>query len=60
MTQNFPDSIAVPAATIDDVIWQLTEIVEWSKQNNSRMGYFAAIYRKVTIQVKKGIQELFR
>ena len=57
LTQNFPNSIAVPATTIDDVIQQLTAIVEWSKQNNSRMGYFAALYRKVTIQVKKGIQE---
>lgn len=57
MTLNFPNSIAVPATTIDDVIQQLTAIVEWSKQNNARMGYFAALYRKVTIQVKKGIQE---
>lgn len=54
---SFPSAIASPATTIDDVITQLTAIVEWSKQNNSRMGYFAALYRKVTIQVKKGIQE---
>lgn len=56
-TASFPASIAIPATTIDDVIAQLTAIVEWSKQNNSRIGYFAALYRKVTIQVKKGIQE---
>jgi len=54
--QNFPASIATPAKTIDDVISQLTAIVEWSKENNSRMGYFAALYRKVTINVKEGIQ----
>lgn len=54
---SFPSAIASPATTIDEVITQLTAIVEWSKQNNSRMGYFAALYRKVTIQVKKGIQE---
>lgn len=54
---NFPDSIATPATTIDEVIAQLTAIVEWSKENNSRLGYFAALYRKVTIQVKKGIQD---
>ena len=57
MDTNFPASISTPAATIDEVIMQLTAIVEWSKQNNSRMGYFAALYRKVTIQVKKSIQE---
>jgi hypothetical protein len=54
---DFPASIATPATTIDDVISQLTAIVVWSKENNSRMGYFAALYRKVTIQVKKGITE---
>jgi hypothetical protein len=52
---NFPVIIATPAQTIDEVIGQLTAIVEWSKENDSRMGYFAALYRKVTIQVKKGI-----
>jgi len=56
---SFPASIATPATTIDDVINQLNDIVEWSKQNNSRMGYFAALYRKVTIQVKKGIEDGF-
>ncbi len=54
---DFPASIATPASTIDDVINQLAAIVEWSKENDSRMGYFAALYRKVTIQVKKGIVE---
>lgn len=56
---SFPTAIATPAATINDVINQLTAIVEWSKQNNSRIGYFAALYRKVTIQVKKGIEDGF-
>ena len=54
-TTNFPAAIATPAQTIDEVIEQLTAIVEWSKDNDSRMGYFAALYRKVTIQVKQGI-----
>ncbi len=54
---NLPAVFSTPATTIDEVIEQLTAIVEWSKQNNSRMGYFAALYRKVTIQVKVGIQQ---
>ncbi|PXV76327.1 hypothetical protein C8R14_13329 [Nitrosomonas eutropha] len=52
-TTRFPASIATPARTIDDVTHQLTAIIEWSKQNNSRTGYFAALYRKVIIQAKK-------
>lgn len=44
---DFPASIATPAKTIDEVINQLTSIVEWSKDNNSRIGYFAALHRKV-------------
>lgn len=56
---DFPALITTPAETIDDVIQQLTAIVDWSKQNSSRIGYFAALYRKVTIQVKKGIEENF-
>ena len=54
---NFPASIETPAETIDEVIDQLTAIVEWSKAKNSRKGYFAALYRKVTVEVKKGIQD---
>ena len=35
----------------------LNKIIEWSKENRSRSGYFPALYRKVTIRVKKGIDE---
>jgi hypothetical protein len=45
--------------TIDQVIDQLTEIIDWSRTTNSRLGYFAALYRKVTIKVKEGIAENF-
>jgi hypothetical protein len=41
--------------TIDEVITRLTEIIEESLQCQSRLGYFAALYRKVTIHVKEGI-----
>lgn len=40
---SFPVAISTPATSIDEVIAQLTAIVEWSKQNNSRIGYFAAL-----------------
>ncbi len=47
------------AKTIDEVIEQLEKIVEWARRNHSRLGYFAALYRKVTVKVKEGIAEGF-
>lgn len=45
------------ATTIDEVIASLDKIVDWSITNNKRTGYFAALYRNVTINVKKGIEQ---
>lgn len=45
----------MPAETIDQVIQQLDDIISWSISNKSRLGYFAALYRKVTLNVKAGI-----
>ena len=42
--------------TIDDVIWRMDEIVEQCRREASCLGYFAALYRKVTIEVKQGIE----
>jgi hypothetical protein len=44
-----------PARNIDEVIARLTDIIDISRQKSSRLGYFAALYRKVTISVKQGI-----
>lgn len=44
-----------PPRTIDDVINRLDEVLAWSRRSKSRLGYFAALYRKVTIRVKDGI-----
>src|SRR5579872_1576820 len=43
------------AKTIDDVIAALDSIVEQAWQNESRIGYFAALYRRVTRAVRDGI-----
>lgn len=40
------------AITIEEVIAQLDEIIAESKANNSPLGYFAALYCKVTRQVR--------
>ncbi|MGH9834934.1 MAG: DUF5995 family protein [Blastocatellia bacterium] len=45
-----------PARTIDEVITRLTDIIAFARQKPSRLGYFAALYRKVTISVKEGIR----
>lgn len=42
--------------TIDAVIEALQEIIEKAKIENSPLGYFPALYRKVTIKVKEGIE----
>ncbi|MFY7671290.1 DUF5995 family protein [Tenacibaculum sp. MEBiC06402] len=45
--------------TIDDVITVLQDIIETSVIEKSPLGYFAALYQKVTIKVKEGIQDNF-
>lgn len=44
------------AKTIDEVIEILNHIVEDCKKNNNPLGYFAVLYRQVTINVRTGIQ----
>jgi hypothetical protein len=43
------------ARNIDDVLAQLAIIIESSAASHSRLGYFAALYRQVTLEVKRGI-----
>jgi hypothetical protein len=46
----------VAVETIDDVIHELSEIIEYCWQQNSRLGYFPAMYRKVTVRIKDGVK----
>ena len=41
--------------TIDEVIDALNGIIDAAKTEGSRLGYFAALYRRVTREVKRGI-----
>lgn len=43
--------------TIDQVIRVLDDIVDWSLTQKSRIGYFAALYRRVTQAVKQGVDQ---
>jgi hypothetical protein len=46
----------VPVQTIEEVVATLTEIIDDCRRRNSRLGYFPAMYRKVTLRVDEGIQ----
>ena len=45
----------MPARTIDEVIEQLDDLLSRARREKSPLGYFAALYRNVTIKVKEGI-----
>jgi hypothetical protein len=45
------------AKTIDEVIERLNEVIARSHLEQSRLGYFATLYRNVTIEVKRGIAQ---
>src|SRR5215204_4840384 len=47
--------VRMPAHTIDEVIEHLDDLIAHARRAKSRLGYFAALYRKVTIKVKEGI-----
>lgn len=42
--------------TIDDVVKRLDSIIELSRRERSRAGYFAVLYRGVTVRVRDGIR----
>lgn len=43
------------ATTITEVISKLDDIIAWSIMRNSRMGYFATLYRQMTVAIQQGI-----
>ena len=47
------------AQNIDEVIEILEGIIQSAETHQNSMGYFAALYKRVTLQVKKGIEEGF-
>lgn len=44
------------ANSIDEVIDRLDAVIDWTRQRQSRLGYFAALYRKVTAAVRDEIR----
>ncbi|MCX2574221.1 DUF5995 family protein [Pedobacter sandarakinus] len=49
----------LPAKTIAEVVSRLDEIINTSIAQKSRLGYFACLYRKMTLDVDRGIKDGF-
>ena len=45
----------MPAETIDEVVEQLDLIIDRARNSRSRLGFFPALYRRVTLAVQAGI-----
>ncbi len=45
----------MPYNTIDEILAELQTIIAGSEKSKDRVGYFAALYYKVTLKVKEGI-----
>ncbi len=43
------------AQTIDEVIARLDDLIKRARAEASRLGFFATLYRNVTLKVKEGI-----
>lgn len=54
MAARMMNSVALPA-TIDEVLAAFDVLIAGDVRDKSRLGYFAALYRTVTIKVKEGI-----
>lgn len=50
-------NVFVPAATIDEVIERLDIIIATCSHQGNRGGYFAALYKRVTVSVKEHIAQ---
>src|SRR4051794_26531693 len=51
--------IPMQANNIDQVLQMLASIIEEAKARDSRFGFFAALYRQVTLEVQRGIERGF-
>jgi hypothetical protein len=46
-----------PVTTIDQVVDAIEGIIAWSIANESRLGYFAALYKRITIAIRTAIAQ---
>jgi hypothetical protein len=43
--------------TIDDVLRNIDEIIDWAKEAQNPIGYFAVLYRRVTLGIRDAIKD---
>jgi hypothetical protein len=55
MATPFPP--LTPATDIAGVVERLDAVIAWSRENASRLGYFSALYKRVTRGIGKGIDD---
>src|SRR3954465_15219623 len=41
--------------TVDDVLRNLDQVIEWSIRAHSTIGYFAALYKRTTLAIRNAI-----
>lgn len=46
-----------PVTTIDEVVEAIGAIIDWSIGASSRLGYFAALYKRITIAVRTALEQ---
>jgi hypothetical protein len=49
------DLPSMPPQTIDQVLQELDQIIFTCRKESSRLGFFATLYRNVTIKIKEGV-----
>ena len=55
--QHAPPAPIEPSQTLDDVVDAIDSIIRWSIGASSRLGYFAAMYKRITIGVRTAVAE---
>jgi hypothetical protein len=55
MATPFP--LLTPATDIAGVVERIDTVIAWSRENESRLGYFAALYKRVTRAIGKGVDD---
>lgn len=53
-----PPLTPIPAVTtLDEVIDAIGSVIDWSIRMSSRLGYFAALYKRITIAVRAAVRD---
>src|SRR5271168_2969955 len=56
-TPSLPLDRLEEAENIDDVLRNVDQIIGWSINAESHLGYFAVVYKRVTLAIRKAINE---